>query len=445
MRRSLILMVIFSLIVVEGCSLLSKNPGAESPEGGDPESFQAATDIDGMLKEGPGKLAGDKYDEAKLKKELNGLPEGLSAEEAYNRLIYLLAEDYGPVVEEIENFRPSFDVGNLEGSKNASEEKKEEPPDRVNVSILLDARGSMAGKVNGRVKMDLAKEAIQKFVSHLPEQSRVSLRVYGHKGSNSEKDKKVSCDSTEEVYALGAYDESRFKEALGRFKPTGWTPLASVIRGAGQDLSAEKGEKVKNVVYVVSDGIETCGGDPVKEAKALHESDIQAIVNIIGFDVDNAGQRALKKVAEAGGGEYQTARTGEDLQRLFEKNQDSIGDLFRTTGYRVGNLFEMNAYKLDMIDEIENLLGSNPFVGSKFMEVYDREHQRLKKAADLLASLGKIDEKTGEDLRGKIDRRLELMRKYRDEKKEELHDRLDQALEKANRKMEENIDGALNP
>ncbi len=58
MRRSLILMVIFSLIVVEGCSLLSKNPGAESPEGGDPESFQAATDIDGMLKEGPGKLAG---------------------------------------------------------------------------------------------------------------------------------------------------------------------------------------------------------------------------------------------------------------------------------------------------------------------------------------------------------------------------------------------------
>jgi Ca-activated chloride channel family protein len=397
-----------------------------------------------MLKEGPGKLAGDKYDEAKLKKELEGLPKGLSAEEAYNRLIYLLAEDYGPVVKEIENFKPAFDVGDLEGSGKASEEKGKKP-DRVNVSILLDASGSMAGKVNGRVKMDLAKEAIRDFVSNLPEQSRVSLRVYGHKGRNSQKDKEVSCNSTEEVFVLGEYDESRFSKALGRFKPTGWTPLASAIQGAQQDLSAEKGENVKNVVYVVSDGIETCGGDPVKAAKALHESDIQAVVNIIGFDVDNAGQRALKKVAEAGGGEYQTARTGEDLRRLFEKNRNSIGNLFRTTGYRVGNLYEMNAYKLNMIDEIENLLGSNPFVGSKFLEVYDRENKRLMEAVNLLVSLEKIDEKNRDALREKIGHRLKLMQQYRDEKKEELHERLDQALEKARRQMEENIDEALNP
>ena len=81
---------------------------------------------------------------------------------------------------------------------------------------------------------------------------------------------------------------------------------------------------MENIVYVVSDGIETCGGDPVKAAKDLHESDIQAVVNIIGFDVDNEGQRALKKVAEAGGGKYATVNTGEDLREHLEEEYRSL-------------------------------------------------------------------------------------------------------------------------
>ena len=71
-------------------------------------------------------------------------------------------------------------------------------------------------------------------------------------------------------------------------------------------MSGKAEENVENIIYVVSDGIETCGGDPVKAAQAAAISGYRAIVNIIGFDVDNAGQRALKKVAKAGGGKYTT-------------------------------------------------------------------------------------------------------------------------------------------
>lgn len=56
----------------------------------------------------------------------------------------------------------------------------------------------------------------------------------------------------------------------------------------------------QNIIYVVSDGIETCDGDSAKEAKELHDSNIKAVVNIIGFDVDSAGQKQLLSVAEAG-------------------------------------------------------------------------------------------------------------------------------------------------
>src|SRR5690606_26181562 len=143
---------------------------------------------------------------------------------------------------------------------------------------------------------------------------------------NQQKDKELSCKSTEVVYPLGAYDESSFQKSLDKFRPSGWTPLAAAIEQAKSDLSEKTGENVENIIYVVSDGIETCGGDPVKAAKELHQSEIQAIVNIIGFDVNNAGQRALKKVAEAGGGKYTTVSTGEDLRKHLEREYDRLRD-----------------------------------------------------------------------------------------------------------------------
>ena len=72
---------------------------------------------------------------------------------------------------------------------------------------------------------------------------------------------------------------------------------------------------------MVSDGIETCGGDPVKAAKELNRSDIKAVVNIIGFDLDDEGQRQLKAVADAGGGEYSSVDSKVELDKYFEEER----------------------------------------------------------------------------------------------------------------------------
>src|SRR5690606_14837287 len=116
------------------------------------EVKQAATDVEGMLREGPGKYAGDKYDEEKVKAELDKLPDNMTADEAYNHLVSLLAEDYMSIVKELDELDPTIKtniktpggVNNLEG----------DTPKQVNVEILLDASGSMAGRVSGGVKMD---------------------------------------------------------------------------------------------------------------------------------------------------------------------------------------------------------------------------------------------------------------------------------------------------
>ncbi|MFS8612900.1 MAG: VWA domain-containing protein, partial [Planifilum fulgidum] len=386
-----------------------------------------ATDVEGMLREGPGKYAGDKYDEEKVKAELDKLPDNLTADEAYNYLIPLLAEDYKPHIEVYDNLDPTIKTNvKKPGGVNAPEG---ELPKQVNVEILLDASGSMAGQVSGGVKMDLAKEAIRDFVSKLPEGTQVALRVYGHKGSNQQKDKELSCKSTEVVYPLGAYDESSFQKSLDKFRPTGWTPLAAAIEQAKSDLSGKTGEKVENIIYVVSDGIETCGGDPVKAAKELHQSEIQAIVNIIGFDVDNEGQRALKKVAEAGGGKYTTVNTGEDLRKHLEEEYERLADeweMWGTESYLEAS--KLWSEKWETLDKAEVTM----------IDKYARERDRMLKAKDYLAEKGKLEEEsTKYTLDEKIWDRWRLFNKYRLDNFGRLKDQLEQAEREEKQRVEE--------
>ncbi|UFJ39256.1 VWA domain-containing protein [Brevibacillus humidisoli] len=60
-----------------------------------------------------------------------------------------------------------------------------------NVEIVLDASGSMANKMDGKTRMELAKGAIADYLSSLPKEANVGLRVYGHKGTGSDAEKNV--------------------------------------------------------------------------------------------------------------------------------------------------------------------------------------------------------------------------------------------------------------
>ncbi|MBN2908102.1 VWA domain-containing protein [Polycladomyces sp. WAk] len=281
--------------------------------------------IDKLLAEGPGIYAGNKYDKKKVEQEMLKV-KNAPARVQYNKMVELLAEDYTDAKRYYENFDTS--IGQMtappdaKGGSTETGSSSQANKQKVNVEILLDASGSMNAKIEGKTKMEMAKEAINKFLSSLPKEVNVSLRVYGNKGSNKPADKAVSCQSSDIIYPLQPYDSASFNQAITPVKPMGWTPLARAIQQAQTDLQSETG--AKNIVYVVSDGVETCGGDPVAAAQALHASNIQAVVNIIGFDVDDAGQRALKAVAEAGSGKYATVKTAQDFDTYFE-NEKKVG------------------------------------------------------------------------------------------------------------------------
>ena len=403
MKKVLSWILTLCLVFSSGCSLFSEKNADQTPDKN--KVKQAATDVEGMLREGPGKYAGDKYDEAKVKAELDKFPKNITGEEAYNRLIVLLAEDYEPIVKKLENFGVSYQLSNTPDGQ--VEEGSTAPAEKLNVEILLDASGSMAGRVSGRTKMDLAKEAIQNFASSLPEGTHVALRVYGHKGSNSNKDKSISCKSTEVVYPFAEYDKNGFQKSLNQFKPTGWTPLAASIEEAKKDLENQGAEGAKNVVYVVSDGVETCGGDPVKAAKELHTSNIEAVVNIIGFDVDSSGQKALKQVAEAGGGVYATVRTQEELKRQFEREKEKVEQEWRDWWWK--NRSSVGEQSKEMQQELIKLLG--PLDG-EFPLTRKQEIERMFDAKNYLEQSSILTGDEASALSNKIRERDRQIGKY---------------------------------
>lgn len=257
-----------------------------------------------------------------MKDELStvpNIPENADMEQ-YDNLIKYLYSLYKRDYEDPRKALKAQQVGSTPDSREVTAEKR-----AYNVEIILDSSGSMANKMGSKTRMKLAKEAIGEFAASLPKEANISLRVYGHKGTGSEKDKQLSCGSNELVYSPQSFNASELDAALGKFKPAGWTPLAGAIKAAQIDLAAYKGKENKNIIYVVSDGIETCGGNPVAAAESLKASRIDPVVNIIGFDVNTKDAQQLQSIAKAAGGVYRNVQNQDQLQNEFQKSvQESL-------------------------------------------------------------------------------------------------------------------------
>ena len=337
--NGLMLIGLLSAVILTGCSDNEGTDAAEDPAAKEEQSAKeeiaekeqpeepavakaAVHNVAEIVKE-KGKYNVQKMtdqQQEELLAELESAPEGMTGEEAYSFAVSLVAADVEEAAEKFEGIDPVITIDSSTPEDNIELPEQE----TVNVAILLDASGSMAGQVSGGEKMKLAKKAVQAYAADLPKGSNVMLRVYGHEGTGTNADREMSCKSNEVVYDLGAYDEQAFSESLEQFAPAGWTPLAGAIEAAEEDLKEQKGEHVRNIVYVVSDGIETCDGDPVAAAASLNASDIQAEVNIIGFDVDNEGQTQLEAVAKAGNGQYKSVYSESDLNEYLKQEHSRL-------------------------------------------------------------------------------------------------------------------------
>lgn len=337
MRMKKFIFTIFFIFLLVGCSSKEENtestveaetelPTPEIEEESIPKEVKyyeiqlpperELTELEKELLRYPGIYSGDNYDEDKVNEALDRLPAELTEEEYLEELKFLLLEDYH---EELEIFL------NFDSTVSVDIERPDETINRptlktAHYAILIDASGSMKNINGNKTRMAAAKEAVLEFAEQIPENATISLRVYGHLGSGSNADKNLSCSSTESFYN-GQFEQQAFQEALKKVDGNGWTPIALALRSVKEDIPENVDEAI---VYVVSDGIETCDGDPVSAAKDLVAADIETVVNIIGFDVDNKGQKLLKEVATAGNGEFTYVDSEQDLKKYMRKQYEEL-------------------------------------------------------------------------------------------------------------------------
>jgi Ca-activated chloride channel family protein len=170
--------------------------------------------------------------------------------------------------------------------------------DAANVLIVLDASGSMAGRMNGEVKMTLAERVVKDLVDNMPAEMNVGLLVYGSKSPKEKND----CKDIDLLRPVTRVDPKAFDVALARVSPHGMTPIgASLLRAA----EALKGLPGQSTIVLVSDGTETCQSDPcavAKQVKATTGIDVK--VHVVGLDVSSGERGTLECVAQGGGGTY---------------------------------------------------------------------------------------------------------------------------------------------
>lgn len=209
--------------------------------------------------------------------------------------------------------------------------------------VAIDSSGSMAARLGGQTKMEVAKAAVEAFVQGLPAQTRVGLMVFGQAGANTAAAKSASCSAGAQLLTGPTTDRSQISAALGGLRPVGWTPLAAAIQTASQNLPAS-GNRPR-VLYIVSDGLETCGGDPVAQARAANQGAQQLIVNVVAFGVPTTEQAALQAVAAAGGGSFIAAADAENLRAaLRSAAQSSLRGHFADTAVtRADNVVSVGA------------------------------------------------------------------------------------------------------
>jgi hypothetical protein len=214
----------------------------------------------------------------------------------------------------------------------------------VNILVILDSSGSMAEMIGKDSKINIAKTAITDFLTKMPQGVNTGLVVYGNVGSNSAQSKSLSCQGIEEIVKLGKNNSSNIISAMNYFSPKGWTPLAGSIDFV-KNIFKENGTGNKNYLILVSDGIETCDGNPLISAENL-KLEIPGIkLNVIGFTKDAATKDYLKKIATRGGGTYLTASNSADIAKALNGELLLIKkDCLYTTFYQMSSRYSNNYF-----------------------------------------------------------------------------------------------------
>jgi Ca-activated chloride channel family protein len=146
------------------------------------------------------------------------------------------------------------------------------------ILFVFDASNSMASKHGALTRMEGAKKLFYKFIDSLtPYQNmQFALRMYGHTVKYPPGD----CKDSKLIVPFSKGNAAMIKQKVAAANPTGITPIEHSLTEAANDFPDKN---AVNMIILITDGIEECGGDPCSARQKLMEKGIIVKPFIIGI------------------------------------------------------------------------------------------------------------------------------------------------------------------
>ncbi|WP_347158469.1 vWA domain-containing protein [Pontibacter chitinilyticus] len=166
--------------------------------------------------------------------------------------------------------------------------RQEKPQPKTRILFLLDASGSMLAKWENSDRMQVAKDLLTHLVDSLQgyDNLELALRVYGHQFGRERND----CKDTKLEVPFAAKNAAAIKTKLQQIVPRGNTPITYSLEQSAGDFPADKS---RNVVILITDGLESCNGDPCAMSLALQKKHIFLRPFVIGIGIEPEYEKQL--------------------------------------------------------------------------------------------------------------------------------------------------------
>lgn len=174
---------------------------------------------------------------------------------------------------------------------------------------------------NGESRIDIAKRILTRLVDSLRsnESLELALRVYGHRYVRQSN----NCHDTKLEVPFGIKNHDRIIQKLQEIVPKGVTPITYSLQQAALDFPANQG--YRNILILITDGIESCQGDPCATSIELQRKGIFLRPFIIGLGLEGG------KVLDCAGKYFDSENSSsfnhvlnEAIQTTFSKTSVSV-------------------------------------------------------------------------------------------------------------------------